>query len=476
MAEAEMARRALAARHILDFTTYTFPTYRADPFHDHLASHLDLVVRGEIKRLMIFAPPQHGKSELVSIRLPPFWLGRRPDEPVILTSYGGSLAFRNSRAARTVLESEEFAKIFDGIRTNPDSRAVDRWSLYGHRGFCVAAGVGGPITGHGAGLGIIDDPVQSWAQAQSQTFRDSVYEWYKGTFRTRIWEGGSIVLIMTRWHEDDLAGRLLHDDQDSWTMLRYPATSEGEDRDPLGRERGMPLSPSRYSVEELKSLEHDVGPQVWMAEYQGTPTPPDGTFFDANRIEFIDHAPDDFEAVVRYWDLAATEEKMGRDPDYTVGFLMGKSGKRFVCADVVRGRWAPARVEDEVVQTAFRDTTKYGSGVKVRIEEEPGASGKSLIAHYVTLLAGFDVAGTRGSGNKMVKAQPFSAQVSNGGVDVVIANWNDPFMDEMRYFPVGAHDDMIDAASGAFNELTLGPKWRSIKFLHLGMKREADNA
>jgi predicted phage terminase large subunit-like protein len=470
LAEAEMARRQLASRHLLDFTRFSFPSYKPDPFHAHLASYLDRVVSGDVQRLMIFAPPQHGKSELVSIRLPPFWLGRRPDDPVILTSYGGSLAFRNSRASRSVLESEEFRKVFDGVRTDPDSRAVDRWSLYGHRGFVVAAGVGGPITGHGAGLGIIDDPVASWAQAQSRTYRDSVYEWFRGTFRTRIWEGGAIVLIMTRWHEDDLAGRLLHDDPTTWTVLRYPATSEGPDRDLLEREYGEPLSPSRYSKEALASLKNDAGPSVWMAEYQGTPTPPDGSFFDANEINFIKEPPTEVEAAVRYWDLAATEEKMGRDPDYTVGFLMAKKDNRYICIDAVRGRWSPVQVEEEVFRTSLRDNTRYMGRYKVRIEEEPGASGKSLVSHYTSVLAGFDVAGAKASGSKMIRAQPFSAQVSNKVVDVVIANWNDPFLDEMRYFPVGAHEDMIDAASGAFTELAMGPKWRSLKFLHLGMK------
>jgi predicted phage terminase large subunit-like protein len=425
---------------------------------------------------MVFAPPQHGKSELVSIRLPAFWLGRRPDDPVVLTSYGGSLAFRNSRAARTVVESEEYAQIFPEVRINPDSRAVDRWSIWHHRGFVVAAGVGGPITGHGAGLGIIDDPVQSWAQAQSKTFRDNVYEWYKGTFRTRIWEGGSIVLIMTRWHEDDLAGRLLKDDPGAWTVLHYKAIADGHE-DLLDRKSGEPLSPSRYSVEELRSIESDVGMGVWMAEYQGMPTPPEGTFFAVDAIDYLEgESIGEYDGIVRYWDLAATEEKMGRDPDYTVGFLMAKGKKDYFCLDVVRGRWSPADVEQKVFETAISDRTRYAEKLKVRIEEEPGAAGKSLISHYVSLLAGFDVAGARATGNKMTRAQPFASQVANHRVKVVVANWNTPFIDEMRYFPVGAHDDMIDAGSGAFNELSIGPKWRVAEFLHLGMPKRTEAA
>jgi predicted phage terminase large subunit-like protein len=316
--------------------------------------------------------------------------------------------------------------------------------------------------------------VQSWAQAQSKTFRDNVYDWYKGTFRTRIWEGGSIVLIMTRWHEDDLAGRLLRDDPGAWTVLHYKAISDGGS-DPLKREEGEPLSPTRYSLGELRSIQDDVGQAVWMAEYQGMPTPPEGTFFDVEAVDYLEgESIADYEGIVRYWDLAATEAKMGRDPDFTVGFLMAKSRNEYFCIDAIRGRWSPAQVETKVFETALRDRTRFAEKLKVRIEEEPGAAGKSLVSHYKDLLAGFDVDGARATGNKMVRAQPFATQVANHRIKVVVGNWNMPFIDEMRYFPVGAHDDMIDAASGAFNELAIGPKWKVMEFFHLGMSKKAE--
>lgn len=467
--QVELARRILATRKMLHFTKFTFPKYLSDPFHQAVASALDEVVAHKIQRLMIFAPPQHGKSELVSTRLPAFWLAQNPDLPVILTSYGGSLAFRNSRSARTVVESEEFRTLFPEIRTDPDSRAVDRWKVHHHRGFVVAAGVGGPITGHGAGLGIIDDPVQSWAQAQSETFRDSVWEWFRGTFRTRIWEGGSIVLIMTRWHQDDLAGRILSEQREQWKVLHFPAVCDDEVHDVLGRKEGEPLSPTRFSKLELDAIRADVGPSVWTAEYQGRPAPPEGSFFQVESIDYLQEEPEEFEAIVRYWDLAATEAKMGRDPDYTVGYLMGKKKNDFVSVDVLRARLSPLTVKEEVVKAAYRDRAKYGQGIKIRIEQEPGSAGKSLVAEYVALLAGFDVKGIPATGQKTVRAQPWASQVEAGHVKFVIANWNNPAIDELRYFPSGVHDDIVDAGSGAFNELALGPKWRVTKFLHLGL-------
>ena len=209
-AATEILERRKARAGLLAFTRYTFTDYSAEPAHRLIAETLDQVLAGRITRLMIFAPPQHGKSELASVRLPAYWLGRRPNDPVILTSYAASLAYSKSRQARTIVESPRFNKLFPAVQTRPDSRAVDHWSLKPPlRGSLLAAGVGGPITGHGALLGIIDDPFENWQAAQSLAVRDTVWEWYRTTFRTRIWEGGAIVLIMTRWHEDDLAGRLL---------------------------------------------------------------------------------------------------------------------------------------------------------------------------------------------------------------------------------------------------------------------------
>lgn len=473
-AKAEKAKRILASRRMLNFTEFTFPRYIADPFHISLAAALDEVVDGKVHRLMVFAPPQHGKSELVSTRLPPYWLGKNPDLPVILTSYGGALAFRNSRAARGVVEDPSYGQIFSDIRTDPLSRAVDRWKIDKNRGFVVAAGVGGPITGHGAGIGIIDDPVQSWAQAQSATFRDSVWEWYQGTFRTRIWENGSIVLIMTRWHQDDLAGRLLIEQKDEWKVLHYPAICDDPETDPLGREEGEPLSPSRYSIKELKKIQSDVGPSVWTAEYQGRPAPPEGAFFRVDLINWVQSPPENPERVVRYWDLAATEAKMGRNPDYTVGALWSKDKQMYTFRDIVRGQWRPADVESQVLQTAIMDHRKFGSKLTIVIEEEPGASGKHLVDHYTSLLAGFNVKAERSSGSKPVRAQPLSAQVEAGHVQWVVAPWNNDAMTEFRFFPVGLKDDIVDSSAGSFNELAQGPRWKKIGFLKLGMRRDAE--
>lgn len=215
----ELLRRRQTRTELLHFTNYTYSRYVAEPVHALIANRLDTVVRGEVKRLMITAPPQHGKSELASVRLPALWLGKHPDEPVALASYAASLAHTKARQAREVVEGPEFERLFPAVTTHRDSRAVNHWRLTPpFNGSMWAGGVGGPITGHGFRLGIIDDPFENWEQAQSEVIRNKVWEWYRTTFRTRIWEGGAIVLIMTRWHEDDLAGRLLQSQADQWEV------------------------------------------------------------------------------------------------------------------------------------------------------------------------------------------------------------------------------------------------------------------
>lgn len=182
---------------LLDFTQHTFSNYKADKFHTDVCKHItDLVVKEETQNLMLFAPPQHGKSEIVSTRLPSFWLSHHPELPVGLISYGASLAFRNSRYARMVFETPQYAQIFPEYEKDVINWRTSDWHLRDHKGYVMAAGVGGPITGHGFGLGIIDDPVENWAAAQSEVTRESIWQWWLGTFKTRMWEGGRIILMM----------------------------------------------------------------------------------------------------------------------------------------------------------------------------------------------------------------------------------------------------------------------------------------
>lgn len=450
---------------LLAFTRWTYPRYVADPAHVALAAELEAVLRGEVTRLMVFAPPQHGKSELVSIRFPAWWLGRRPEDPVILASYAASLAERHSAEARAVVQSAAFAEeLFPGLSPRQDSRSKRLWRLAGHRGGMLAVGVGGPITGHGAALGIIDDPFENWEQAQSATVRDRVWDWWRGTFRTRIWEEGSIILVMTRWHEDDLAGRLLSDQGDRWRVLRFPALAEDQaerdegarllglpagEPDFLGRAPGEALCPQRFSVEALAEIRRDVGSQVWSAEYQGLPRPLEGALFRRAWFGVVSAAPAGAAlstmARVRYWDKAASPG----GGDYTVGVLLGVCDGRYTVLDVVRGQWSSHEREQVIRRTAEQD----GAGVEIWLEQEPGSAGKDSAAATLRALSGFNVHAAPVTGDKVTRALPFAAQAEAGNVALLRAAWNAAYLDELCAFPSGAHDDQVDASSGAFNRL-----------------------
>lgn len=491
--EDEAGRIVEAHDNLLTFTQHTFPMYKADKFHIDVAKHLDLVVKGEkdggIDNLMLFAPPQHGKSELVSTRFPSYWLAHQPHLPVALVSYGASLAFRNSRAARTVFEQYQYRDIFPEFERDTQNWRMSDWHLKGEKGYCLAVGVGGPITGHGFGLGIIDDPIENWAAAQSEALRERVWQWWLGTFKTRMWEGGRIVYMMTRWHDDDLAGRILRqegrkEEGGKWTVISYPAIADhAEGLDSIGREVGEPLAPSRYSKEFLHDLADDLGPHVWSAEYQQKPTKPEGDLFKIGRIQLVDVVPTEVADIMmpdptlarpapfpiirevhkgtRAWDLAgSTKKTQKQDPDFTVGFLVVIHDKAVYLMDMVREQMSPDQAEDMVKITAATD----GKKVRVRIEREPGQSGLYQINNYIKILMGWDVEGVPTSGDKMVRASPLSAQINAGNVFMLRAPWNKFALNELAGFPNAAHDDIVDAAAYGFNDQATEAGWRSISF------------
>lgn len=500
----EAKRREFARYHMRGFVKYTFPLYQADPFHDDVCNHIDRVVfddhpDGNINHLMLFAPPQHGKSHIVSFSLPGFWLAHNPNLPVLLTSYGTTLARRNSLRARSIFESDFYAELYQswGIVKDKTQWRQDHWNIQDpYQGYVFATGLDGPMTGHGFGLGVIDDPIRNWADAQSDTIRENAWQWYHGTYKTRMWESHRTILMMTRWHEDDVAARIIAnegttDEGGKWDVLAYPALAESQVErdaaaktlhlspglpDPLGREEGEALAPSRYSAEYLKELrDSDPGGVVWGAEYQQHPTPAKGDFFIVGRVKtekmypledfggtLINGVPVGLKSVVRYWDLAATEKKTGTDPDFTSGTLVGIDAKNFTWVlHQVSVQVGAENVWELILQTARLD----GKKVRVRIEQEPGAAGKSLVAGYVRALAGFNAEGIPSSGDKRVRAYNFSAQLNMGNVRILEAPWNRRWLVIHSQFPYGKHDDEVDSTSGAFNVLTEGPQWKSMKFL-----------
>jgi predicted phage terminase large subunit-like protein len=434
-----------------DFKARAYPRFIPTAFHALLDSYLEQVElyvrtggKQGIGRLMVFMPPRHGKSLSVSKLFPAWFIGRNPDARMIMASYGASLAKKNSRFVRNMIKGKRYQEVFPDVKLADDTASAQEWDIADHEGGAVSAGVGGGITGHGANLLIIDDPVKSRHEAESQIYRDNLVEWY-GDAYTRLEEpGGAVILMHTRWHEDDLAGHLLADGTDEWTVLSLPALAESDD--PIGRTEGAALWPDRYDVPKLNKIEENLGEYRFTAEYQQKPKAKAGALFDTALITVIDHLPA-CKAIVRFYDLAVTTKKKS---DYTVGVKLGVTvDEQPIIFDVWRAQKAAPDVQDAIAQNAAID----GTDVPIRLEAEKAGIIELDYLLRDSRLHNFRIDAQPPQGDKYTRAGPFAKQVKAGRALMVRGTWNRAYLDELSMFPSGAHDDQVDATSGAWDML-----------------------
>lgn len=438
----------LARNRLIPFCRKTAPFYRPSWHHRLLASRLEAVERGEVKRLAIFMPPRHGKSELASVRFPAWYLGRNPDKRVITCSYGSELALDFSQQTKDVLASEEYQALFSDTHLSRKTNRRDRWKIEGRRGGLLAAGVGGSITGFGADLLIIDDPVKNDQDANSKTIRERNWNWFGATAYTRLEDNGAIVLIQTRWHKDDLSGKLLdmmHGGGEQWEVLDLPAFATGdEDWGIYGkRSAGQALWQSKYSEADLERIRGVMGEYWFSALYQQDPRLLDGNILDSRLLVGINkNALPPLVKVCRFWDLAFSE----RDgADYLAGALCGIDAHgRFYILDMMRLRGGWTQNKRRIYQMAQAD----GQNVHVIIESNGTQLGyyqqvkDELRSHLVY----------RGDpqGDKPMRASLWGSRLEDGIIYCVRGNWNPALFAEMDDFPHGDHDDQVDAVSGAW--------------------------
>lgn len=423
-----------------DWASHALRPLGLTPAHHHrlLLHGLGRIAEGEIDRLLVLMPPGSAKSTYASQVFPAWWFHRHPESRVIAASHTQELASHFGRAVRN-LAAEHADSLGYAIRR--DSHAAHRFETTGGGGY-FAAGLGGGITGRRADLVLIDDPVKSHAEAESALARDAAWNWYRAELIPRLKPGGRIVMIMTRWHEDDIGGRVLAHD-DGWAVLRLPALAEAED--PLGRRPGAALWPAWEDEAALLRKRSSLGERVWAAQYQQRPTPPGGSLFQVGRIA-IEDAPPPGIAWVRAWDLAASAAGDGRDPDWTVGLRLGRDGQgRLWVDDVIRFRGGPHDVAERLRLTARMD----GASVPIGLPQDPGQAGKAQIAWLAGQLAGFQVRASPESGAKHLRAQPVAAAIEAGRLVLRRAEWNAALIGELAEFPHGRKDDQVDALSRA---------------------------
>ena len=416
--------------------------------HRLLMDRLASVSRGEIDRLMVLMPPGSAKSTYASVLFPAWWFAQHPRSSVIAASHTADLAAHFGRQIRALVAEHSPAL---GYQLSADNRAASRWQT-SRRGEYFATGVRGPITGRRADLAIIDDPVKSFLEAESAVQRERLWDWYRSDLTTRLKPRARVVLVMTRWHEEDLAGRLLAVEAD-WHTLRLPALAEADD--PLGRVAGDPLWPEWESREALMRKRGVVGERVWAALYQQSPRPLQGALFKVTRLEILDALPlGSTGPEVRAWDLAAPVARGGNYTHWPVGIkVMRDSSGRWIVLDVVRLRGSPRQVEEAIAETARVD----GRSVTVALPEDPGQAGKNQVSYLIRMLAGYKVVASRETGSKIVRATPVAAQVEAGNIVLMRAPWNHALIEELRDFPYGRKDDQVDALARSFHLLSHTP-------------------
>lgn len=452
----EMVRAVDLATSRSDFYYFSRRMFHARRGYHWVKSHhhwlicqaLEKVFSGETKRLIINLPPRYTKTELAVINFIAYGLGRCPDAEFIHTSYSSRLAANNSWQARELVLNPEYQAIFPELRLRTDSSAKDEWKTTAG-GVVYAVGSGGTITGYGAGkmragFGgaiLIDDPHKA-DEARSDIIREGVIDWFQNTLESR--KNGPdtpIILTMQRLHERDLAGWLLDGGNgEEWESLVLPAIQED----------GSALWDFKHDRSELDRMAQSA-PMTFAGQYMQAPAPAEGNIFKPDQIKVLEALP--VEAGVQWvrgWDFAATQESPGKDPDWTVGFLLGfYPDGRLVISDVVRLRGDPAEVERAVVNTAASD----GRHVKISLPQDPGQAGKFQVQYLVRKLQGYSVHTSPESGDKVTRAEPFASQINVGNVSMVQASWNNNLKGEMRVFPNGSHDDIVDAGSRAFSVL-----------------------
>lgn len=461
-AQREMAARELARRKLIHFTTRMNPRYLAGWFHIDLAERLERFFEdcwlGKSPRLMVFAPPRHGKSKLVSEEGPAWALGHYPDLQVIACSYGDALARDFSYKVQERIRTADYELLFPKTRLRPGKESIDMWRLDKTDGQYIAAGVGGPITGKGGNALIIDDPFKNREEADSALVRQAVHAWYTSTAYTRLAPGGGVLIMHTRWHDDDLAGRLLDEmrvaekqaqengawpeDADRWEIVSYPAIAVEDEKH---RKVGQALHPERYKLSDLLKIKRTLGPRDWSALYQQNPVPDEGGYFSNEHIVYYDNAPQiDSLAVYGSGDLAISKKESA---DHTVLMIAGlDQNDDLWLLDMVRGRFDSM----EIIQHLFaldkqygvklwgieegQITTALGPFIEKRMREER----KFLNIEPMKLR----------KQDKETRARAIQGRMRQGKVRIPRnAPWTTQLITEMLKFPNAVQNDCVDAVA-----------------------------
>ena len=441
------------------FLDYTTPSYERQWFHTLIADRCQRLLEGTLgtDRLMLFVPPQHGKSEIVSRKFPAWALGINPLLKIVGSSYSADLAEQFSRSIQRTIDSSEYGEVFPNTYLNNQRvttdknrgwvRKVDMFETVGFGGFYKAVGVGGSLTGTPADLGIIDDPVKDALEAGSQTYRDRIWDWYTDVFLTRLHNNSKQILIMTRWHEDDLAGRLLEKEPEKWTVVSIPAIREDMSFAEDPRQIGEALWEDRHSLSRLLDVEKR-SPRTFAALYQQRPTIAGGNIIKREWLKHIKAADFnriyDGEPIVFFLDTAYTD-KTDNDPSGIIAtckigndlYVTHAHKVLLKFPDLIR--FIPSYVKGH----------GYTNHSTIRIE--PKANGISVV-DQLKETSGLNVVRTPSpKDSKETRLYAASPTIEAGRVILVEGAWNEAFEDEVCGFPAKPHDEFVDVLGYAID-------------------------
>jgi len=461
------AEAVLKARHgLLAFTKLTKPDYSPQWFHREICKVLDMFEQGQVKKLMIFVPPQHGKSELSSRRFPSYALGRNPNRRIALCSYGAEHAQAFNRDVQRIIDDDQYHEVFPDTTLNQSNVVTDSKSGYkrtanifevvSHQGFMKTVGVGGPLTGTTVDIGIIDDPFKDREEAESGRMRQRVWNWYTDVFETRLHNDSQQLMLFTRWHEDDLAGRALDRDGKveeggEWVVVTFPAIREAGQHisdyvdDP--RHIGEALWEDRHSAEKFEKMKAS-SPRTYYSLAQQEPAPVEGNlikrdwFGRYNKREF-----NMAQQVINFYLDTAYTDKQENDPTALLAWFTDAEKLYLTHCSVVRKEFP------ELIAWLQTFVHLIGYSQQSRVFVEPKASGKS-VAQMLKRQTGLNIIeDTPPKDSKVTRVNVVSPILEAGRVFVPEnENWVKGFLAECAAFPNATHDDQVDCLVGSIRK------------------------
>lgn len=436
-AAAELLLRREGREDLLTFTVETHPSYMTGWHHREICRALMRVERGEIDRLMIFAPPRHGKSELVSLRFPAWYIGRHPERQIICASYNDDLAADFGRKVKSIISSDEYRRFFPDVSLSADAKAANRWHTTSG-GIYVSAGLGGTLSGRGGHIIVVDDPIKNRDEADSKRIRDRLWEIYDSDIQSRLMPGGAIVVMHTRWHPDDLAGRLIDKmesgEGDRWTVISLPAImNEGQDNEES-------LWPEAFPLDAMRRRRTNTDSRTWVSLYQQKPRQDGGDILRGDWFKRYRLGKHPDVHIYASSDYAVTPG----GGDYTEHGIWGiDCDDNLWAIDWWYGQDTPDVWVDAQLDLAkkWRPLCWYGEAGAIRRAVEPMTK-KRMRERNIFFRRDFIPSMT----DKRIRANALQARASLGKVYIPECPWGDRLVAQLAEFP-GRFDDAVDVAS-----------------------------